>query len=87
MDRYEIRVAAHLDQRRARLHGCQELRLLPGGDSRLAFAAVDQADRAIQLSRIEQGVAEDRVCITDKQRPALGREGPLARASVPVRRE
>ena len=43
MDRYEIRVAGHLDQRRARFLGCEELRLLPDGDSLLIFAAVDQA--------------------------------------------
>lgn len=43
MNRYEIRVAGHLDQRRARFLGCEELRLLPGGDSLLIFAAVDQA--------------------------------------------
>jgi hypothetical protein len=43
MDRYEIRVAGHLDPRRAHFLGCEELRLLPGGDSLLIFAAVDQA--------------------------------------------
>jgi hypothetical protein len=43
MDRYEIRVAGHLDQRRAQFLGCQELRLLLGGDSLLIFAAADQA--------------------------------------------
>jgi hypothetical protein len=43
MDRYEIRVAGHLDQRRAHSLGCEDLRLLPDGDSLLAFAAVDQA--------------------------------------------
>jgi hypothetical protein len=35
MDRYEIRVAGHLDQRRAHVLGCEELRLLPDGDSLL----------------------------------------------------
>ena len=43
MDRYEIRVAGHLDRRHVRFLGCEELRLLPGGDSLLIFAAVDQA--------------------------------------------
>jgi hypothetical protein len=43
MNRYEIRVAGHLDQRRACFLGCEELRLLPNGDSLLIFAAVDQA--------------------------------------------
>jgi deazaflavin-dependent oxidoreductase (nitroreductase family) len=43
MDRYEIRVAGQLDQRRVRSLGGEELRLLPGGDSLLSFVAVDQA--------------------------------------------
>ena len=43
MERYEIRVAGHLSQRRADSLGCEELRLLPGGDSLLIFRAVDQA--------------------------------------------
>ena len=43
MDRYEIRVAGHLDQRRAQFLGCEELRLLLDGDSLLIFAAADQA--------------------------------------------
>ena len=52
MDRYEIRVAGHLDQRRARFLGCEELRLLPGGDSLLIFAAVDQAALYGLLTRL-----------------------------------
>ena len=43
MDRYEIRVAGHIDQRRADALGCDELRLLPDGGSQLVFVAVDQA--------------------------------------------
>ncbi len=43
MDRYEIRVAGHLSERRAHALGCDELRLLPDGDSLLVFSAVDQA--------------------------------------------
>lgn len=43
MDTYEIRVAGHLSRRRARSLGCDTLRLLPGGESVLTFAAVDQA--------------------------------------------
>jgi hypothetical protein len=38
MDRYEIRVAGHLDQRRAHALGCDELRLPPDGDSPLILA-------------------------------------------------
>ena len=52
MDRYEIRVAGHLDQRRARFLGCEELRLLPDGDSLLIFAAVDQAALYGLLTRL-----------------------------------
>jgi len=52
MDRYEIRVVGHLDQRRARSLGCEELRLLPGGDSLLIFRAVDQAALYGLLTRL-----------------------------------
>ena len=65
MDRYEIRVAGHLDQRRARSLGCEELRVLPGGDSLLAFAAVDQAAVYGLLTRLRDAglelVAAERV--------------------------
>jgi hypothetical protein len=43
MNRYEIRVAGHIDQRRATALGCTELRLLPDGGSQLVFVAADQA--------------------------------------------
>lgn len=43
MDCYEIRVAGHLDQRRAHALGCERLRLLPNGTSLLVFTALDQA--------------------------------------------
>ena len=52
MDHYEIRVAGHLDQRRARFLGCEEFRLLPDGDSLLIFAAVDQAALFVLLTRL-----------------------------------
>ncbi len=58
MDRYEIRVAGHLDQRRARFLGCEELRLLPGGDSLLIFAAVDQAALYGLLTRLRDAGLE-----------------------------
>jgi hypothetical protein len=43
MEQYEIQVVGHIDQRRARALGCEQLRLLPGGQSVLTFAAVDQS--------------------------------------------
>ena len=65
MDRYEIRVAGHLDQRRARFLGCEEFRLLPDGDSLLIFAAVDQAALYGLLARLRDAglglIAAERV--------------------------
>lgn len=58
MDRYEIRVAGHLDQRRAHALGCEGLRLLPGGDSLLVFAAVDQAALYGLLTRLRDAGLE-----------------------------
>jgi hypothetical protein len=52
MNRYEIRVAGHLDQRRVASLGCEELRLLADGDSLLIFAAVDQAALYGLLTRL-----------------------------------
>ena len=52
MDRYEIRVAGHLDQRRARFLGCEGLRPLPGGDSLLIYESVDQAALYGLLTRL-----------------------------------
>ena len=67
MDRYEIQVTGHLDQRRARALGCDELRLLPGGASLLVFTLVDQAalyglltrlrDAGLELGAAERGFA------------------------------
>ena len=67
MDRYEIRVAGHLDQRRANALGCEELRLLPGGDSLLTFLAVDQAALYGLLTRLrDAGLA----LVVAERRPA-----------------
>jgi hypothetical protein len=58
MDRYEIRVAGHVDRRRAYALGCEELRLLPCGDSLLVFAAVDQAALYGLLTRLRDAGLE-----------------------------
>ena len=58
MDRYEIRVAGHLDRRRAHALGCEVVRLLPGGDSLLVFAAVDQAALYGLLARLRDAGLE-----------------------------
>jgi len=58
MDRYEIQVAGHLDQRQARALGCDELRLLPGGASLLVFTAVDQAALYGLLTRLRDAGLE-----------------------------
>ncbi len=65
MDRYEIRVAGHLDQRRARFLGCEATRLLPNGNSLLTFMAVDQAALYGLLTRLRDAglglVAAERI--------------------------
>ena len=70
MDRYEIRVAGHLDQRHARFLGCEELRLLPGGDSLLIFAAVDQAALYGLLTRLRDAglefICAERMSVSDE---------------------
>jgi hypothetical protein len=58
MDRYEIRIAGHLDQRRAHALGCDELRQLPGGTSLLVFTAVDQAALYGLLARLRDAGLE-----------------------------
>jgi hypothetical protein len=58
MDHYEIRVTGHLDQRRARFLGCEELRLLPDGGSLLIFVAVDQAALYGLLTRLRDAGLE-----------------------------
>lgn len=58
MKRYEIRVVGHLDKRRARALGCEELRRLPVGDSVVGFAAVDQTALYGLLARLrDAGIA------------------------------
>ncbi|MDR3546385.1 MAG: hypothetical protein P4L30_11535 [Candidatus Limnocylindrales bacterium] len=58
MERYEIRVAGHLSQRRAHALGCEALRLLSGGESKLTYVAVDQAALHGLLTRIRDAGLE-----------------------------
>jgi hypothetical protein len=58
MDTYEIRVAGHLSRRRAQALGCDELCLLPDGESLLTFAAVDQAALYGLLTRLRDAGLE-----------------------------
>jgi len=58
MDRYQIQVAGHLDQRRAHALGCERLRLLPNGTSLLVFTAVDQAALYGLLTRLRDAGLE-----------------------------
>ncbi len=82
MDRYEIRVAGHLGQRRAHTLGCDELRLLPDGDSLLAFAAVDHAALYGLLARLRDAGLE---LVAAERLPASANPGddgaPTAEAS------
>lgn len=52
MEHYEIRIVGHLDTRRARALGCEELRRLPSGDFVLTLAALDQAALHGVLARL-----------------------------------
>jgi len=76
MDRYEIRVAGHLDQRHTRFLGSDELRLLPGGDSLLLFATVDQAALYGVLARLRDAglglIAVERTPILKEDSDAAG---------------
>lgn len=88
MDRYEIRVAGHLDQRRARFLGCDELRLLPGGDSLLVLRAADQAaiyglltrlrDAGVELIAAERRPADARTAVSDERARERSKEHPDA---------
>jgi hypothetical protein len=77
MDRYEIRVAGHLPRRRADSLGCEELRLLPDGDSLLIFAAVDQAALYGLVTRLRDAglglVAAERISMSEEDPDAADR--------------
>ena len=75
MERYEIRVAGHLDVRRVRAFGCGELRCLPSGDSVLIFAALDQTALYGLFARLrDAGLAL--VSVTSVQQPKPGSARP-----------
>jgi hypothetical protein len=57
-NRYEIRVAGHVDVRRARALGCDECRWLPDGDSILVATDVDQAATYGLIARIRDAGLE-----------------------------
>lgn len=78
MDRYEIRVAGHLSQRRAHALGCEQLRLLPGGDSLLLFAALDQAALYGLLTRLRDAGLE----LVAAERARNGGAGELRRRNA-----
>jgi hypothetical protein len=74
MEHYEIRVVGHLDERRARALGCEELRRLSIGDSVLSFAALDQTALYGVLARLrDAGLALVSVRRTSPSRARLGR--------------
>jgi len=79
MEQYEIQVVGHLDQRRARALGCEQLRLLPGRESVLTFVAVDQA-RAVSLARrASLSSMQSPPATADKMSVRCQREGPGSR--------
>ena len=58
MSRYEIRVEAHLDSRRATALGAESLRLEPDGNSVLVVSAVDPAATYGLLARLRDAGRE-----------------------------
>jgi hypothetical protein len=78
MNRYEIRVAGHLDPRRAHALGAEDCSRLPEGDSILVVTAVDQAATFGLLARIRDaglelvGVARISPDATDDMGPVTG---------------
>ena len=58
MNRYEIRVAGHLDARRARAFGCDDCRWLEDGDSVLTFESIDQSATYGLLARLRDAGLE-----------------------------
>lgn len=81
MDRYEIRVAGHLSERRAHALGCDDLRLLPDGDSLLTFAAVDQAALYGLLARLRDAGLE---LLAAERVPGQAKDGTPAHRSPDI---
>ena len=77
MECYEIQVVGHLDTRRARALGCDELRRLPSGNSVLIFAALDPAALYGVFARLrDAGLALVSVRRDHELEAALGRPDP-----------
>jgi hypothetical protein len=83
MDRYEIQVAGHLDQRRARALECDELRLLSSGASLLVFTAVDQAALYGLMTRLRDAGLE----LVGAERVIASAEPAGARSSEPSKED
>jgi hypothetical protein len=73
MNRFEIRVAGHVDGRRARALGCDDCRWLESGESVLVFAAVDGAATYGLLSRLRDAGLE----LVAIERIGAGEAGPI----------
>ncbi len=78
MNRYEIRVAGHIDPRRAAALGCTELQLLPDGGSQLVFVAADQTALYGLMARLRDAGIE----LIDLRR--VGQPATDARAGEPA---
>jgi hypothetical protein len=82
MNRYDIRVAGHLDENRARALGASRLRLHPDGTSSFVVSATDPAALYGLLSRLRDAALElvsviplpaahpDRGTITERSDPS-----------------
>jgi hypothetical protein len=58
MNHYEIRVAGHLDLRRARALGAEDCRRLAGGQTLLVFSSIDRAATYGLIARLRDAGLE-----------------------------